>query len=130
MSSPLASCGVLGITTFNPGTCANSACRAWECWAPCSPPRLMTARIPTGKEIGPIRRLVHDGICRQQHEIHARMKHDRAHPRDRRSDRRPGGGIFRNRRINHALPTELLIEILQARSRIPWIPDTLADEKH
>ena len=44
----LASAGVAGITVLRPGTCINMACRACECWAPCSPPRLITARITRG----------------------------------------------------------------------------------
>ena len=43
------SAGVDGITTLSPGTCMNIACRAWWCCAPCSPPRLITARITTGR---------------------------------------------------------------------------------
>src|SRR5262249_49801265 len=48
ISRPLASCGVEGMTTLSPGTCANQACKLWECCGPWPQPRPMIIRSVIG----------------------------------------------------------------------------------
>ncbi|OGK81944.1 MAG: hypothetical protein A2X52_17115 [Candidatus Rokubacteria bacterium GWC2_70_16] len=53
ISAPLASWGVEGATTLRPGTCMNSACSPWECWAPCPQLLPMMERTTMGTETEP-----------------------------------------------------------------------------
>ncbi len=48
ISSPFASCGVLGITTLSPGMCANHDWRLCECCGPCPHPRPTSNRTTSG----------------------------------------------------------------------------------
>ena len=47
---PFASKAVAGIATLMPGTCANHACRLFECCGPCPQPRPTMARMTIGSE--------------------------------------------------------------------------------
>jgi hypothetical protein len=51
-----------------------------------------------------------------------------AHPR--RADRRADESLLRDRRIDHALVTELLPEALRHAERAAEVPDVLAEEEH
>ena len=52
-SSPFASAGVDGATTFKPGTAIAQFSRLCECWAPKREPPPFAVRITSGSEICP-----------------------------------------------------------------------------
>ncbi len=53
MSSPLASAGVAGATTFSPGMWANHTSSDWECWAVSWLPAPLGVRITIGQRTSP-----------------------------------------------------------------------------
>src|SRR5262249_50380165 len=83
-----------------------------------------------GKEIRPICGLIHNWIDSEQHEIHAGMEDDWSHSGQGCANGSGRGSVFGNRRVNYAVPSELLIQVLQAGSGIPGTPDSLPDNEN
>src|SRR5437879_4391835 len=76
----------------------------------------------SAEHVRPVRGLVHDGIDREQHEIHSWMNDDWPHAGQRRADRRTGRRIFGDRCVDNPIAAKTAIEILHAGADVPRTP--------
>src|SRR5262245_47464460 len=81
------------------------------------------------EHVRPVGGLIDHWIDGQQHEIHPRMEHDGAHPRERRPDGRPGRRVLSDGRVDDPLAAELAVKILHARAGVPRAPQPLSYNK-
>ena len=135
-SSPLASAGVAGVTIFSPGTPMNQETGTCEWIAPNRPPPPTIDRITSGTRtcspvrIPVLRRLVDDAVHRQGQEV---AEHDLDHgtePRYRRAESRSCESELRDRRVEDALSTVLLVETGSHGEHAACDGDILAEEDH
>ena len=74
--------------------------------------------------------MIDDRIDRQEHEIHSRMKHDRAHPGECRTHRGSRRCILSDRHFDDSLPPKLLVDIVETRAAVPRAPYALSEDEH
>src|SRR5256885_123127 len=67
-------------------------------------------RDAPGKQVPPVRGLIHEGVHREQHEIHARMKYDGPHAGEGCAYRHSRDRIFRYGRVEQTVAAEFAVE--------------------
>ena len=114
-SRPLASYGVAGITTINPGTWANQASRLCE-WVAASCPQPAGVRITSGTFAWPpnmewiFADVVDDLVHRHQAEIDRHQLRDRSQTAHRRPDGGTDDRFLRDRRVDDPLVAEFAVQ--------------------